>query len=47
MTVSADASGLNGRFSGEIKVMKEERQALEFGNLYRDIHTTAGRAGEL
>ena len=47
MTVSADASGLNGSFSGEIMLMEEERQALESGNLYLDIHTTAFRAGEL
>ncbi len=33
MAVSVDASGLNGRFSGEIKVVKEEGQALEFTNL--------------
>ncbi|HIK38986.1 aminotransferase class I/II-fold pyridoxal phosphate-dependent enzyme, partial [Thermoleptolyngbya sp. M55_K2018_002] len=37
----------DGRFAGEYTLTPEQRQALESGNLYLDIHTTRNRAGEL
>ncbi len=37
----------DGRFAGEYTLTPEQRQALESGNLYLDLHTTRNRAGEL